>query len=85
MRKSVVRVSATPFAQIDELSAQAIEAEKLRDEIDEYRHAADKLAKAENTLEKYKKKLEEAADVRRALKVRCHAAFAARFVLLTPV
>lgn len=36
-----------------------------------YRHAADKLKKTENVMEKYKKKLEESADVRRELKVAC--------------
>ena len=57
-------------SQLEELNHRAVEADSLRDEIDEYRHAADRLAKAENTLDKYKKKLEESADVRRALKVR---------------
>lgn len=35
-----------------------------------YRHAADKLQKTENVMEKYKKKLEESADLRRTVKVR---------------
>lgn len=35
-----------------------------------YRHAADKLQKTENVMEKYKKKLEESADLRRRIKVR---------------
>ena len=34
-----------------------------------YRHAADKLQKTENVMEKYKKKLEESADLRRRIKV----------------
>lgn len=34
-----------------------------------YRHAADKLQKTENVMEKYKKKLEESADLRRNIKV----------------
>jgi hypothetical protein len=41
--------------QADELGERAADAEKLRDEIDEDQHAADKLAKAENTLDKCKK------------------------------
>lgn len=38
--------------------------------MDEYRHAAEKLKKTENVIEKYKKKLEESADLRRQMKVR---------------
>jgi protein HOOK3 len=36
--------------------------------LDEYRHTAEKLQKAENVIEKYKKKLEESAELRRELK-----------------
>jgi protein HOOK3 len=36
--------------------------------LDEHRHTAEKLQKAENVIEKYKKKLEETADLRRQLK-----------------
>ncbi|RIA88777.1 hook-related protein family [Glomus cerebriforme] len=54
--------------QVEALTEQANEAAKLKDQLDEYRHAADKLKKTENVIEKYKKKLEENADVRRALK-----------------
>jgi GTP1/Obg family GTP-binding protein len=34
------------------------------------RHASDRLGKMENVMEKYKKKLQEAADLRQAAKVR---------------
>jgi protein HOOK3 len=34
-----------------------------------YRHAADKLQKSENVIEKYKKKLEDSAGLRRELRV----------------
>jgi protein HOOK3 len=34
-----------------------------------YRHAADKLQKTENVMEKYKKKLQEGADLRQHVKV----------------
>lgn len=39
-----------------------------------YRHAAEKLHKTENVMEKYKKKLEESADLRRSVKasILCH-------------
>ncbi|CAO3698520.1 hypothetical protein G6F70_003099 [Rhizopus microsporus] len=42
---------------------------KLKDQLDEYRHTAEKLQKAENVIEKYKKKLEETADLRRQVKL----------------
>lgn len=38
--------------------------------MDEYRHASEKAKKQENVIEKYKKKLEEAAETKRMLKVR---------------
>jgi asparagine synthetase B (glutamine-hydrolysing) len=47
----------------------------LKDRCDEriksfrYRHAADKLQKTENVMEKYKKKLQEGADLRSQLRV----------------
>ncbi|KAF9208492.1 hypothetical protein BGZ49_008677 [Haplosporangium sp. Z 27] len=51
-----------------ELSAKADEAVRLKDKLDEYKHAIDKLQKTENVIEKYKKKLEEGADLRRQMK-----------------
>ncbi|WWC71606.1 uncharacterized protein I206_105564 [Kwoniella pini CBS 10737] len=53
---------------VEELKHQAAEAIKLRDQMDEYRHAADRLKKSENVIEKYKKKLEESAGLRRELR-----------------
>ncbi|CAG8597198.1 14253_t:CDS:10, partial [Funneliformis mosseae] len=50
------------------LSEQANEAARLKDQVDEYRHAADELRRKENVIDKYKKKLEEAADLRRNYK-----------------
>ncbi|KFH66906.1 hypothetical protein MVEG_07431 [Podila verticillata NRRL 6337] len=52
-----------------ELMAKAEEAVRLKDKLDEYKHAIDKLQKTENVIEKYKKKLEEGADLRRQIKV----------------
>lgn len=43
---------------------------RLKDQVDEYRHAAEKLNKTENVMEKYKKKLEESAEMRKKVKVR---------------
>ncbi|KAH8102872.1 HOOK-domain-containing protein [Cristinia sonorae] len=50
--------------KVDELQGRADEAVKLKDQLDEYKHAADKLQKTENVMEKYKKKLQEGADLR---------------------
>ncbi|XP_006458316.1 hypothetical protein AGABI2DRAFT_176716 [Agaricus bisporus var. bisporus H97] len=52
----------------DELQVKADEAARLKDQVDEYRHAADKLQKTENVMEKYKKKLQEGADLRQSVK-----------------
>ncbi|KAF9452820.1 HOOK-domain-containing protein [Macrolepiota fuliginosa MF-IS2] len=54
--------------KIDELQSKADEAARLKDQVDEYRHAADKLQKNENVMEKYKKKLQEGADLRQHVK-----------------
>ncbi|KAI0075470.1 HOOK-domain-containing protein [Panus rudis PR-1116 ss-1] len=54
--------------KVDELQAKADEATRLKDQLDEYRHAADKLQKTENVMEKYKKKLQEGADLRQRVK-----------------
>ena len=53
---------------MEELQVKADEAVRLIDQVDEYRHAADKLQKTENVMEKYRKKLEESADLRRHVK-----------------
>ncbi|KAF7322701.1 hypothetical protein HMN09_00048900 [Mycena chlorophos] len=52
----------------EELQDQAEEAVRLKDKLDEYRHAADKLQKTENVMEKYKKKLQESAELRLSVK-----------------
>ncbi|KAJ6618243.1 HOOK protein-domain-containing protein [Mycena sp. CBHHK59/15] len=52
----------------EELQIKADEAVRLKDKVDEYRHAADKLQKTENVMEKYKKKLQEGADLRQHVK-----------------
>ncbi|GLB35178.1 putative HOOK protein [Lyophyllum shimeji] len=54
--------------EIGELRVKADQHDKLKDQLDEYRHAADKLQKTENVMEKYKKKLQEGADLRQRLK-----------------
>ncbi|WVF72769.1 hypothetical protein IAT40_007587 [Kwoniella sp. CBS 6097] len=53
---------------VEKLQNEAAEAVKLRDQVDEYRHAAERLKKSENVIEKYKKKLEESAGLRRELR-----------------
>ncbi|KAG6861873.1 hypothetical protein C0995_010579 [Termitomyces sp. Mi166 len=52
----------------EELQPKADERDKYKDQVDEYRHAADKLQKTENVMEKYKKKLQEGADLRQRVK-----------------
>lgn len=54
--------------KVDELQAKADQAARLKDQLDEYRHAADRLQKTENVMEKYKKKLQESADLRQHVK-----------------
>ncbi|GEM12012.1 hypothetical protein Rt10032_c18g6029 [Rhodotorula toruloides] len=54
--------------KVDDLTPKAEEALRLKDQMDEYRHASEKAKKQENVIEKYKKKLEEAAQTRRMLK-----------------
>lgn len=54
--------------QVDDLQPRADEAARLKDQMDEYRHAAEKAKKTENVIEKYKKKLEDSADLRRTIK-----------------
>ncbi|KAG9124675.1 hypothetical protein FRC07_010661 [Ceratobasidium sp. 392] len=56
--------------RVEELQGKADEAARLKDQVDEYRHAAEKLHKTENVMEKYKKKLEESADLRRHVKAK---------------
>ncbi|TNY24172.1 hook-related protein family [Rhodotorula diobovata] len=56
--------------KVDDLAPRAEEATRLKDQMDEYRHASEKAKKQENVIEKYRKKLEEAGETRRMLKVR---------------
>ncbi|OCF42706.1 hypothetical protein I317_03437 [Kwoniella heveanensis CBS 569] len=53
---------------VENLQSEVTEAVKLRDQVDEYRHVAERLKKSENVIEKYKKKLEESAGLRRELR-----------------
>lgn len=43
---------------------------RLKDQMDEYRHAAERARKNESVLEKYKKKLEDMAGMHQTIKVR---------------
>ncbi|GAA5909448.1 hypothetical protein JCM6882_002647 [Rhodosporidiobolus microsporus] len=56
------------ITQVDDLQPRAEEAARLKDQMDEYRHASERSKKQEAVIEKYKKKLEEAAETRRMLK-----------------
>ncbi|KAK4056140.1 hypothetical protein OIO90_002871 [Microbotryomycetes sp. JL221] len=54
--------------KVEELAPRAEEASRLQDQLDEHKHFAERLKKAENVVDKYKKKLEEAGDLRRQIK-----------------
>lgn len=53
----------------EDLQKKAEEGVRLKDQMDEYRHVSEKLQRTENVIEKYKRKLEEGADIRRQLKI----------------
>ncbi|KAF9410869.1 hypothetical protein BGZ94_001498 [Podila epigama] len=60
----------TDFSRSEtELRLKADEAARLKDQLEEHKHAMEKLQKTENVIEKYKKKLAEGADLRRQMKV----------------
>ncbi|KAM0787021.1 hypothetical protein ACM66B_006288 [Microbotryomycetes sp. NB124-2] len=54
--------------KVEELTPRAEEATRLKDQLDEHKHASERLKKTEHVVEKYKKKLEEAGDLRRQIK-----------------
>ena len=51
------------------MSKQAEEAIGLKERVEELKHVASKLERAEAAIEKYKQKLEEAAEAKKLLKV----------------
>lgn len=53
----------------DELQRKAEEAQHLKDEVDILRETADRVGQYEATIANYKKKLDEASDMRRQLKL----------------
>lgn len=55
--------------KLEELQRAALDARQLKDELDVLRETADKVVKYEATLQSYKKKLEEAGDMKRELKL----------------
>ncbi|KAJ2687198.1 hypothetical protein IWW39_003119 [Coemansia spiralis] len=70
------RVHKEQTATISDLSRKLAEAAdakdeavRLRDQLQEYKHAAERLAKSEHVIEKYKKKLEESTDLRRQVRL----------------
>lgn len=65
----LTKVTSELTKKTEDLQKKADEGVKLKDQMEEYRHASDRLQKSENVIEKYKKKLEEGADVRRQLKI----------------
>lgn len=55
--------------KLDDAVRKAQEASSLRDQLDEMRQVAEKLAKAEATIEKYRKRADEASELRSKLKL----------------
>ncbi|KAJ2715137.1 hypothetical protein H4R19_001366 [Coemansia spiralis] len=64
---------AAAIAELTRRAAEGGEAReetvRLRDQLQEYKHAAERLAKSEHVIEKYKKKLEESTDLRRQVRL----------------
>ncbi|KAF9264940.1 hypothetical protein L218DRAFT_215160 [Marasmius fiardii PR-910] len=54
--------------EVSDLREQADMAHKYKDQLDEQRHAIEKLSKMENVMEKYKKKLQEGSELRQNVK-----------------
>ena len=54
--------------KVEDLSSKSNEVSKLRDQLEENKHAVSKLQKTENVIEKYKQKLEDSANLRRQYK-----------------
>ncbi|KAJ3415997.1 Protein Hook 1 [Chytridiales sp. JEL 0842] len=54
---------------VEESARKLEETSRLKDQLDEFRHFADKLQKSEAMIEKYKRKMEEGADFRKQVKV----------------
>lgn len=55
--------------KLDDTAKKAQEASSLKDQVDELRQVSDKLAKAEATIEKYRKRGDEANELRQKLKL----------------
>ncbi|KAJ1983007.1 hypothetical protein H4R33_004929 [Dimargaris cristalligena] len=70
--ESLVNEQTQVIAELNRRLEDTLKAEeevvRLRDQIQEYKHAAEKLQKTEHVIEKYKKKLEESSDYRRQLR-----------------
>ncbi|KAJ2786404.1 hypothetical protein GGI15_001537 [Coemansia interrupta] len=68
----VNREQAAGLTEMTRRLADAADAQdevvRLRDQLQEHRHAAERLAKSEHVIEKYKKKLEESTDLRRQVR-----------------
>ncbi|KAJ2519279.1 hypothetical protein H4217_002801 [Coemansia sp. RSA 1939] len=74
--QEVERVNKAQEATIAELTRRVSDSDeakdevaRMRDQLQEYKHAAERLAKSEHVIEKYKKKLEESTDMRREMRV----------------
>ena len=55
--------------KLNNARSKATETQRLKDELDEYRHLGDKLTKSEALVEKYKKKIEGLIDEKKGSRV----------------
>ncbi|KAI9023299.1 HOOK protein-domain-containing protein [Hyaloraphidium curvatum] len=55
--------------RLEEAARKAVEATSLKDQVDELRQVSEKLAKAEATIEKYRKRGDETVELRRQIKL----------------
>ena len=53
---------------VEDLRAKAAVSGRLKDQLDEYQHMADRMQRSENLVEKYRKKLEDTAGLRKQLR-----------------
>ncbi|XJO77813.1 hypothetical protein BDV3_002346 [Batrachochytrium dendrobatidis] len=54
--------------KVDHCTRMEADIQHLKDQLDEFRHAADKLQKSEAMVDKYKKKMDETTDLKRTVK-----------------
>lgn len=67
-----VRSRVCVMWQLDDMAARLEETKTLKSQLDEHRHVVEQLRKAETSIDKFKKRIEETVDLKKHLKVRTH-------------